>query len=62
MTRFSRSRAYLDRKCAFKKRPVCDALHAAISSGVPVTTTSPPRVAALRPQIDHVVGRLDHVQ
>jgi hypothetical protein len=29
-------------KCAFKNRPVCDALHAATSSGVPVTTTSPP--------------------
>ena len=28
--------------CALRNRPVYDALHAAISSGVPVTTTSPP--------------------
>src|SRR5437870_2331069 len=30
------------RRCAFRKRPVCDALQAAIASGVPVATTSPP--------------------
>jgi hypothetical protein len=30
------------RKCSLRNRPVCDRLHAAISSGVPVTTTSPP--------------------
>jgi hypothetical protein len=29
-------------RCAFRKRPVCDVLHAAMSSGVPLTTTSPP--------------------
>jgi hypothetical protein len=28
--------------CAFRNRPVCDRLHAATSSGVPVTTISPP--------------------
>jgi hypothetical protein len=35
-------------RCALRKRPVCDVLHAATSSGVPVTTTSPPaqRMAA----------------
>jgi len=30
------------RKCSLRNRPVQEALHAAISSGVPVTTTSPP--------------------
>ena len=30
------------RKCALRNLPVCDFLHAAMSSGVPVTTTSPP--------------------
>jgi len=30
------------RRCAFKNDPVCDALQAATSSGVPVTTISPP--------------------
>ena len=29
-------------RCTLRNRPVCDALHAATSSGVPVTTTSPP--------------------
>jgi hypothetical protein len=34
--------SYYSRKCNLKNRPVCDPLQAATSSGVPVTTTSPP--------------------
>jgi len=29
-------------KCVFRNLPVCDALHRAMSSGVPVATTAPP--------------------
>jgi hypothetical protein len=39
--RAKRTACYAPR-CALRNRPVCDALHAAMSSGVPVTTTSPP--------------------
>ena len=48
-------------KCFFKNCPVNDALDSATFSGVPVTTTCRRR-AALRAQVDHVVGGLDHVQ
>ena len=42
--------------------PVCECRLLAISSGGPSATIRPPRFAALRPQIDHPVGALDHVQ
>ena len=41
---------------------MCDALHAATSSGVPVDHHLAAGVPALRPEVDHVVGRLDHVE
>ncbi len=36
------ARGHQARRCALKNDPVCDALQAATSSGVPVTTNSPP--------------------
>ena len=42
--------------------PCTTPAHCATCSGVPATTTSPPAVAAVRAQVDHPVGRLDHVE
>ena len=50
------------RRWALRKRPVCDALHAATCSGVPVTTTCAAGVSAFGPEVDDVVGRLDDVE
>ena len=46
----------------FRNRPVCDVGCAAISSGVPATTISPPRSPPSGPEVDDPVGRLDDVE
>ena len=49
-------------KASARNRPVADARLRATSSGVPCATMRPPPVAALGPEVDDVVGRLDDVE
>ena len=48
--------------CAFRNRPVCDFLQAAIGFGGAGGHNFSAGVAAFGAQVDHVVGGLDHIE